>query len=733
MLDRIPEELRALPQWVSVGENKVPINPRTGQLASPTSRDTWGTFEEARQRSNKVGFVLTHADPYTIIDLDNKPEAPASEEALKRHSKILEAFDSYTERSQSGTGYHIIVKGTIPKGVHRDHVEVYSAQRYMVCTGDVVRDTAITEQQYLLDRLYSEMKPAERVELEQIDSDVSDSDIVDMATCATNGDKFVALCEGRWQELGYPSQSEADFALMDIIAFYTKDNEQVRRIFRLSQLGRREKAQRNDRYLNYCLEKIRAEELPAVDLSHFKVEVPDDYDPDTEEVTHRQAITLPAGLLGEVTQYIYSSSVRPVPEVALAGAIAFMAGITGRSYNISGMGLNQYVILLAGTGTGKEGAKSGIDRIVSTLRQQVPAIDQFQGPGVFASGQALIKVLDTKPCFFSVLGEFGLTLQQMCEARANSAQVMLRRVLLDLYGKSGHASLLQGSVYSDSDKNTKMVAAPNLTILGEATPQSFYDGLSRDMIGEGLIPRFSFIHYTGLRPRRNPHAGHGLDPGLAQRLMNLVQTCLQTQANNTVCQVQTDQHAQAMLDQFDRECDDHINSQRGAVSAQLWNRAHLKALKMAGLIAVGRDPHNPIVTMQDAQWAVDFVVRDVNAVMAAFKDGGTSKVDEENDMDDAEAAVRSAVDAYLRMGKAQRQRYKTPDALLGAAVVPYNYIRRRLRGLAQFKRDPRGRARAIQDAMEQLVDADVLQLVDPKEARVQFGIKQALYIPGPSW
>lgn len=740
MRNNIPMELRALPQWVCAGPDKVPLSPRTGQPASVTDPNTWATFEEAVRTGMKhVGFVLAEWDPYTIIDLDNKPSKPCTPEQWARHQKILEAFDSYTERSASGTGYHIIVKGRIPAGVHRDNVEVYSSARYMICTGDVVRNTPIADYQQLLDVIYGEMKPADVVELDDVEGIMSDEEVVEMAMRAANADKFNELCRGDWQAMGYESQSEADFALMSIFAYYTRDNEQVRRLFRMSPLGQREKAQKNDKYLNFALGKIRAQQPPLVDFEELKANLapatsipealtpaPAPYIKDTAPVV--PGVSLPPGLVGEVAQYIYQTAIRPVPEIALGAAIAITAGVCARSYNISGSGLNQYLILLAKTGAGKEGAVTGIDNLIAAIRPQVPMVDQFIGPSAFASGQALIKVLDDRPCFVSVLGEFGLTLQQLCDPRASSPQIMLKKVLLDLYSKSGWNKVLRSSVYSDTDKNTKIVQAPNVTILGESTPESFFEGLDSIHIAEGLIPRFSVIEYTGPRPPRNRNANTPPSQQLVARFSELVAVSLTTANNGTCANVQMESAAIQLMDEFDAKADGMINAAGSDVDMQLWNRAHLKALKLAAVIAVGCNPHAPVVTPDIARWSIDFVERDVAVMTTRFQRGEVGVGDHRHEVD-----IRKAVENYLAMSESQRLQYKTPKSLLNQPVVPFHYLRRKLRLLSAFKNDRRGVARALEDSLKDMVKAEILRQVPPQQAMEKFGVTTELYVKGPTW
>jgi primase-polymerase (primpol)-like protein len=54
------------------------------------------------------------------------------------------------------------------------------------------------------------------------------------------------LLNGNWQHL-YVSQSEADFALIKILASETSDKQEIKNQFMKSALGQREKAKR----LNY--------------------------------------------------------------------------------------------------------------------------------------------------------------------------------------------------------------------------------------------------------------------------------------------------------------------------------------------------------------------------------------------------------------------------------------------------------------------------------------------------
>lgn len=756
MLNDIPLELRLLPQWVVSGVDKVPLHPVTKKSADVTKPETWGTYEQAiASGMPHVGFVLTSSDPYTIIDLD----APQTVEQTERHRKVFDALDSYAEVSQSGQGVHIICRGRVPRGVRRDRIEVYSEARYMICTGRVIRNVEIAGCQDILDIMYREMNGngnGSTVELAEYEPLMSDRDLVEMASNAVNGEKFDKLCNGDWEN-DYPSQSEADFALLSIFAFYTRSNEQVMRLFRMSALGKRDKAMR-DSYLKTCLTKIRANDPDPVDFTRFEVPTPlptptpknqngdadagnrgDDWQgsaavqpvPSAGGAHLPPALgargnvaDFPPGLVGEVANYIYTTSSRPVVEVATASAIALCAGIVGRQFNISGTGLNQYLILLAKTGVGKEEGIKGIDRLISPLRQTIPMVDQFLGPGTFASGQAIIRTLDEKPCFVSTVGEFGLMLHTLSDQNAHERALVMRRILLDVYGKSGRGSLLRSSAYADREKNTKIVASPAMTLFGESTPETFYEGLNLSQIADGLVPRFLIMEYGGDRPRRNRTPYGPPNDALLARLAELLTVSLQMQGNNAWCDVQLDSDAQALMDAFDRHCDDNIVG-AGAIEGirQLWNRAHLKALKLAGLLAAADRPHDPVVNHWDAEWAIALVRRDAERIVERFATGDVGEGESKQRAD----IIRVLSDYFSRPASELKRVYEVPEEMHAARIVPLVYLMRRTAGLSAFRKHKLGARNALAATVKDLLDTEILVEVPKKTMVTKFNTGQKSY------
>ena len=604
----IPDELRRLPNWClwkyeypngqDKKPTKVPYQPN-GYKCDVTNSSNWVTFDEAFNclqfgSYDGLGFVFTNTG-YTGIDLDDTTHMPSGElnpnaaKDYERQLNIFKAFDSYNECSPSGKGLHIIVKGVVPQGRRRAFVEIYSTGRYFTMTGNIYSERPIAERQSLLQSLYDEMAAPAKISTYTGNEPETqnDKEITSQAESASNGDKFKSLYSGDWQSY-YSSQSEADFAIIDIIAFYTQNRNQIARIFRASALGARDKAKRAD-YVNNMIQrsfdrmpppintddfrealeaKIRSRNEQAINSSTNNFHANSngvssgEVQPQYVSATHPAAIQPPPGLLGEIAQFIYQAAPRPVPEIALAAAIGLMAGICGRAYNVSGTGLNQYILLLANTGTGKESVAEGVDKIINAVAMRVPVAHEFIGPSRIASGQALYKFLANKSqSFVSIVGEFGKRLEIMSSRNASSSEKNLLIELLDLYHKSGFGRVAKPSIYSDQDKNTAAINAPAFSLLGESTPETFYGSLTEEMITDGLLPRFMLIEYNGKRPALNEHHTKIFpSEDLISKVADLMSSAKTVTHNRNVVNINYTDDAYKLQKKFNKETDDRMNA-----------------------------------------------------------------------------------------------------------------------------------------------------------------------------
>ena len=718
--DPIPSALKKLRQWVCVGENKVPLQPIELTAANVNDPTTWNTFENAVNTGTRhIGFVLTKDDPYTIIDLD----APLDGRQEARHAQVIEQFDSYTEISQSGHGAHIIIKGSVPCGARRDKLEVYSDGRYMICTGVNLNDKPIEDRQELLNVLYSELHP--KVDLGQnplveISNNVNDIEVIEKAKSGKSGVKFSYLFDGDWQQ-EYPSQSEADFALLNLIANETPSNQQVRDIFRQSALGQRKKAQR-DKYLDYAISQIRSEEEPIIDA----VEIPV---PKVLASKDKYIYTFPPGLIGEIAAYSYSSAIRPVKEISLALAIACVSGIASRSFNISNMGLNQYLILLANTGTGKDELSDCVNRLFAEVSKQFPNVYEFIGPSNFASGQGLVRELDERPCFFSVLSEIGQTMQVLCSPKAPAYMVMLEKIITEIYSKSGVNGVLYPTAYSDAKNNTKTIKSPCVTILGESTQQNFYKHLKEEQITKGFLPRFSFIDYKGGRPKINKKPFGKPSKALIDQLEDLVDISCKSMVNNESHKVKTDKEAEKFLYDYNDFVDNKMNDpDAGDTVHNLWNRAHVKVLRLAALVAVGVNMHDPIVTIVEAKWSADFVTKDIKAMLSKFEKGSIG-----SGLERQESEIKAAIIAYAQFTKANKLSYQVPKLVADTQFIPQSYLRRRLKSSVAFESEYGIFSDKLTKVLDDMVNSDILVRLNKTEARNKYNVSTALYTLGESW
>lgn len=211
-------ELATWSRWV-LHENKEPITVN-GSRASTTRTETWSKYEDCaaafvRGVGDGVGFVLTET-PFAGIDLDHVVDAAGT--VAPWAQAIVDRIGSYTERSTSGTGLHILVRGELAgRGRKRGPIECYDRGRYFVMTGrhasgtpDRILDRGEILRAWVAETFGPETTARRGAACDPIDWD---GELPDGVAIARNADATVRLLLAKaHRALGYASASEADFA-----------------------------------------------------------------------------------------------------------------------------------------------------------------------------------------------------------------------------------------------------------------------------------------------------------------------------------------------------------------------------------------------------------------------------------------------------------------------------------------------------------------------------------------
>ena len=489
---------------------------------------------------------------------------------------------------------------------------------------------------------------------EQVESDEA---LLARMLAASNGDKF--------RDLYYRAPTEAedwsqrDAQLAQFIAYYTDNHEQALRLFRGSALYRGTKGGYStvDKYeQDYLLRRTfgaqwavlapereawrqrvedgkriyeglqRAQEARAREGAVTAADIPA---PAEEAPQGAPAdLTPPPGLLYDLTAYGYNSRTTQCFEASLAGAIAMMAGICGRQYQtITGAGLAQYVVIVGRSGIGKEVANSLIDSVANA----VPVVEQMHIRGFLSGGspqsqQALLKHMggsgkgQPHPCTLFRFGEIGHSLTQWLAPDAKGPDLGMQRVLLELYGKNSASGRIDPITFSDNLKNTEAVQAPSASFLGDTTPSQFFDAINRKSSKTGMMSRLTVL-FSNLRSSiDNPSPAPDPSPELVNNIKALVMSNVALREQNRHHNVPVQPDAAEALEDY------RLRAKRRSErlpddEADIVNRVHLRAMKLATLSAVGRNWLDPCVMVEDVRWACATVDHGSDALLERFASG----------------------------------------------------------------------------------------------------------------
>jgi hypothetical protein len=329
------------------------------------------------------------------------------------------------------------------------------------------------------------------------------------------------------------------------------------------------------------------------------------------------------GLLADCAQWIFETSRSPIKEFSLASALALLSALFGKKYvGPTGSGLNLYLIMVAPTGLGKGRPLNAPEGIVASIGGTALHVI---GPNNVTGDSAIERALRRSSSIVMPWDEFGLVLQDATAKGATSWNVTIRRALLELYSKSEPGMSWRAKLHASSagDKDELPILRPVLTVLGATTPESFYAGLTASSGPLGILNRLVVIAVND-RPKKQkveaipcvpPHLSAALKEALGSLPSrgNLGNLNLQGLASDVFAVPFKDAAAEHRFLRLESQQEDLIA--RDDELNDVFGRAAENTIRVATISAIGRNPQDPKVSVEDIEWAWAFVFKSAETVL----------------------------------------------------------------------------------------------------------------------
>lgn len=314
----------------------------------------------------------------------------------------------------------------------------------------------------------------------------------------------------------------------------------------------------------------------------------------------------PGGTLERIMEQNLTSAMFPMPQLALAGALALMSVVTGRKVqDRRGLRTNGYFLGLAPASGGKNNAR----QVNAAILLRTGAGDML-GPSKLKSSAGLVSSLVTQPACLFQLDEISRLLHTMKNPREAPHLYDIGTVMLEAWSEAN--TIWKPGAYADSKKNPT-VDQPHLVIYGTAVAREFWSSLTVGSLEDGLVGRMmvfespmlnDVIELDGIPVMCETLLAEvaswvGFDPQSHTPLIQKMTSSPVTISHTPEAWARQWEHIRKIVKGRDGETE----STRG-----VWRRSGEKMGKLALLSACSRNPPisgNPLmVELRDVNWAI---------------------------------------------------------------------------------------------------------------------------------
>jgi len=428
-------------------------------------------------------------------------------------------------------------------------------------------------------------------------------------------------------------------------------------------------------------------------------------------------IPRPPGDLGLLIDELYGMQIYKNYPVSFITGIGLLAGICGRRFNVSGEGLNLWIVLLMPPGRGKDFIQTTIRSIL--MRCVMPSGLDFIGAQDFTAGKSLLKFVERHRSCVCVITEAG---EKMKKVSGDSAS--LRATCLDIYTKSGYDKSTSSYEYSDEKNSIKPMRATAITLIDESVPESYMRGaFENDNLINGVIMRQSIYKEDGKKPYADLDRNETISAFHQDKISGLVKLCsLANKTDNSdfpCCKADFFDLWENAI-QFSKDCTDIENDETGkyskpqrAAACRMW----VKAAKYAALASIYNLRHGlasdslpDIFPIGEREWiwAKNLVLYELHSAEKVFS--GSSFSSGKDDL--MRGIVAPIMLRLLKKESKGNKRYRLSDSDFDNKLIPVTILSQIAPDYPQLKYSPlqSDETQGMDDILDYMVKLDYIDI-----------------------
>ena len=319
------------------------------------------------------------------------------------------------------------------------------------------------------------------------------------------------------------------------------------------------------------------------------------------------------GLLGDMMDLMITTAKRPQPVLALGASLCAIGALMGRKYRTeSNIRSNLYVVGIAESGAGKNHSRVVINEVFRQAN-----LLQYLGGNKIASGSGLLTAVQRQPSILFQLDEFGMFLTAAADRKRSPRYLCeILDLMTELYTTAGTSYF--GVEYASNLNNNahRAIHQPCACFYGTTTPVHFWQALQATNMADGSLARFLILqseedfpdsnrNFGLIKPSRElvervqwVHKGGGKLEGNLTDVGSVEEVMVKPRV------VPSTLDAREAFQRLDKDLLEQLRQSRGTGYSSILARIEENASKLALIRAVSRDPVDPQIEGQDAEWGI---------------------------------------------------------------------------------------------------------------------------------